>query len=351
MAYRSPTKIKKMRLSVTAAPKDVSSSPIASKERTRHSAFQKKSIVRSLLQRFDASVINATTKEEIASTHTIVEQSSKDKALFSPKYLDTSIHDEDGIGINPLQSPPASPMKKREALDEECEASVRSIKQSVWSSVAEEMDGFLFMKYAPPLPADYFNGKQAVLPASKYPNRFTLVLDLDETLVHCSIDKVEECDMIFPVVFGGDSFKVYMKKRPFFKEFLAEVSKTFEVVLFTASQQCYADKLLNLVDPEKKWVHHRLFRQHCIQVDGNFVKDLRVLGRDLRKTMIIDNSPPAFTHQVNNGIPIVSWYNDQSDDELLKMIPLLNKLKTLDDVRPAIKKYFQIKKLLKSIRM
>ena len=215
------------------------------------------------------------------------------------------------------------------------------------------MDGLLFMKYAPSLPSNYFSNKKPVLPpqSREHRGKSTLVLDLDETLVHCSIDKTNEYDLIFPVIFNGESYKVYMKKRPYFQEFLEFASENFEVVIFTASQQCYADKLLNLVDPENKLIHYRLFRQHCINVEGNFVKDLRVLGRDLSKTMIIDNSPPAFTYQIDNGIPIVSWYENKKDQELLKTIPVLMKLLTVNDVKTNIKKYFKIKKLLKSLKM
>jgi CTD small phosphatase-like protein 2 len=91
-----------------------------------------------------------------------------------------------------------------------------------------------------------------------------------------------------------------------------------------------------------QFIHHRLFRESCLEVEGNFLKDLNVLGRDLSKTVLVDNSPHAFGYQVDNGIPIESWFDDPTDKELLKLERFL-RLQVLQakDVREVVRNKFQ----------
>jgi CTD small phosphatase-like protein 2 len=213
----------------------------------------------------------------------------------------------------------------------------------------DEFDPFKFVAMLPPKkpirPSAY------CLPA-KRPDAppVTLVLDLDETLVHCSTDPMQGADFVFPVLFHGVEYQVYVRKRPYFEDFLKRVSRMFEVVVFTASQKVYADKLLDILDPKREYITHRVFRDSCVYVDGNYLKDLEVLGRDSAKTIIVDNSPQAYGYQIDNGIPILSWFDDESDTELMKLLPFLKKLVNVPDIRPTIRKKFQFFSLIEKYR-
>ena len=209
---------------------------------------------------------------------------------------------------------------------------IRRVHQIVACTPAERLgDVFEFPRCLPVLPP-----KAAGAP------RATLVLDLDETLVHCSMEPIVSPNLVFPVDWEGARYVIYAYTRPGLAEFLRAVGELFEVVLFTASMPVYAGRVCDLLDPAHTVIQHRLYRHACVHIDRNYLKDLRVLGRDLATTVIVDNSPQAFAFQYDNGIPILSYFDSQTDRELLKLLPLLRRLAVADDVRPILRNHYKL---------
>ena len=92
-------------------------------------------------------------------------------------------------------------------------------------------------------------------------------------------------------------------------KFLRELSKYYEICIFTAALKDYADFIINAIDKEG-CISHRLYRDHTHFKNGTYLKDLSKLGRDLTKTIIIDNIEENFSEQHENGICIKSWYSN-----------------------------------------
>ena len=126
---------------------------------------------------------------------------------------------------------------------------------------------------------------------------------------------------------------VYVAKRPGVDEFLVEMAKHYEVVIYTASLNKYADPLLDLLDPNNV-IRTRLFRESCVYYEGNYIKDLSLLDRDLSQVIIVDNSPSSYIFHPENAIDCSSFIDDTSDRELDQIAAFLAGVKDSKDVRP-----------------
>ena len=152
--------------------------------------------------------------------------------------------------------------------------------------------------------------------------RYTLVLDLDETLVHY----IEEKD------------RHYVQVRPYAEYFISEMGKYFEIVIFTSAEEEYANIVLDEID-KNKVISHKLYRRHVEFNDGFCLKDLNKLGRDIKKVCIIDNDKNNFKLHEDNGIEIKEFLGEQDDNELDLLGDLLMSIveSNLEDIRPVIK--------------
>ena len=165
------------------------------------------------------------------------------------------------------------------------------------------------------------------LKTSKDKYQYTLVLDLDETLISFRINQTG---------------KGILKMRPGLFNFLKRVKNKYELVVFTAGTKEYADPIIDIIEQKEKFFVKRLYRQHTIYRDNTFIKDLTKLGRDLSKIIIVDNMPQNFRLQKENGILINNYFGQDNGDNTLQLLgDILLKIAQSPgkDVRNEIKKY------------
>ncbi|XP_052477982.1 uncharacterized protein LOC105775972 [Gossypium raimondii] len=190
---------------------------------------------------------------------------------------------------------------------------------------------------------DYVDVKaRNLLPPLGPDKKGTIVLDLDETLVHSRLGPPPpRYDFAVSRVMDGVTIYFYVFKRPGVDEFLEIISKKYEVVVFTAGHKAYASKVIDTLDP-KGLISHRFYRDSCKQVRGKFIKDLSEIGRDLRKTVIVDDNPKSYSLQPENGIPIKPFYGDELwDRELMKLAGFFERCDVFQDMRDAVNHYLR----------
>ena len=163
---------------------------------------------------------------------------------------------------------------------------------------------------------------------NKCKKKFSLVLDLDETLISFKLEANEEN-------------KGTIRFRPYLDSFLQKVKEKYEIIVFTSGTQDYADPLEDAIEQDEKYFDARLYRQHTIACGKDIVKDISRIGRPLDKILIVENMPQNYRLQKENGILIKSFYGeDIYDTALMSLGDILMKIAyEFNDVRKGITKY------------
>lgn len=193
---------------------------------------------------------------------------------------------------------------------------------------------------------------QRLFPLTRNPNkhkkRKVLILDLDETLIHSlskgsprSLNTGSNNSNLIEIKLNNIATLYHVHKRPYCDFFLKEISKWFELQIFTASVKEYANPIIDWLEGDnmmdEKLFTKRYYRDDCTYRNGvGYIKDLSRFfpnGEDLRNVVILDNSPISYALHEDNAVMIEGWINDQNDKDLINLLPMLHSLSFCIDVR------------------
>ncbi|USW48973.1 Putative FCP1 domain, HAD superfamily, mitochondrial import inner membrane translocase subunit Tim50 [Septoria linicola] len=165
------------------------------------------------------------------------------------------------------------------------------------------------------------------VPESQRPP-FTLVMSLEDLMIHTTWDT---------------KHGYRTAKRPGIDYFVRYLSQYYELVLFTSAPRAMADPIVAKLDPYH-FIMWPLGREATKYENGEYVKDLSYLNRDLKKTIIVDTHAPHVKNQPENAIIIPKWSGDPKDPhtkDLVALIPFLEYVATMgtDDVRQVLKSF------------
>ncbi|CAN8290780.1 unnamed protein product [Cochlearia groenlandica] len=185
---------------------------------------------------------------------------------------------------------------------------------------------------------DYAKLEKLKDPKAKYSNtKRTIILDLDETLVHSTTQLPGvRYDFIVMVKMEEEIMPIFVVIRPGVTEFLKRLGESYKVAVFTAGLEDYASQVLDKIDKDGV-ISQRLYRESCTEVNGKYVKDLSlVVGEDLGNALIVDDNPSSYSLQPENGVPIKAFVDDLKDQELLKLVEFFEICYLYEDMRDAV---------------
>ncbi|GAB7348222.1 hypothetical protein MBLNU459_g6219t1 [Dothideomycetes sp. NU459] len=261
---------------------------------------------------------------------------AKDEIAPAKKSIRIKLHNEEALKRQRRQRAQEKAANSTESGPEDKVAAVANSLKSPSSPVATKL------KYprapAPPRPLVPRRQASYTMAHSTEAPKKTLIIDLDETLIHSmakggrmSTGHMVEVKIQGPIGSNGlygpqIPILYYVHERPYCHEFLRKVCKWYNLIVFTASVQEYADPVIDWLERERKYFSGRYYRQHCTFRNGAYIKDLSQVEPDLSKVMILDNSPMSYIFHEDNAIPIEGWISDPTDSDLLHLVPLLEGL-------------------------
>ena len=169
-------------------------------------------------------------------------------------------------------------------------------------------------------------------PFIKTPNKkkYTLVLDLDETLINIEMQDI-------------NTNKYLLHLRPGLFSFLSSVKPYYELITFTSASKQYAEPIIKEIEMRNKYFDYNFYREHSAICGNDFVKDISRIGRNIKSIIIVDNSENNFRLNKENGIKIMPFYGNKNKNDIalfeLKKILILIYRNGYNDLRKALKDF------------
>jgi len=214
---------------------------------------------------------------------------------------------------------------------------------------------FNIISSLPVVPSEAIETLDLTRPKKQKLTNKTVVFDLDETLVdvmtnEMMANKKIQCNAnikktSYVASRTGKVIEINVVIRPYALEMLKELAPYYEIIIFTAAIKGYGDAVMNLLDPDNTLIDHRLYRENCMKLNEVYIKDLRILNRDLSEVVIVDNNIVSFSHQIENGIVIPAFSGTKLDSELVGLWLFLRQSAYAEDIRIPIASKYNLKLL------
>ena len=149
-----------------------------------------------------------------------------------------------------------------------------------------------------------------LLPKIKNNYKYTLVLDLDETLICIKRNTNNK------IKINQKNNLITLILRPGLLDFLHKMKKLYELILFSFGTSEYVSPIIKNIEKNEQFFEHILYREHVTYDDnGNIFKNLNLLNRDVKNILIVDDNYKNFKYHKSNGICIKPFYGDSNNDK------------------------------------